>query len=292
MSQYYIQGKEFLAPKLAKGLYIVATPIGNLRDISLRALETLASADLIICEDTRTSAKLLNHYGIKTKRKAFHEHNEKDEIGSILQRLKEGQAIALISDAGTPLISDPGFPLVRIAREENIDIFAIAGASALIAALSIAGLPTDSFSFFGFLPNKSSARKTYLKDLKQKKETLLFYESPRRLFAAISDMAEVFGDNRQAIIALEISKKFERVMRGCLVELKQQLINKSIKGEAVILIEGATEIAQDDNQWKQHLKQTLAKQSLKDAVSEIAKKYNIKRKQVYDEALKFNKTTS
>ena len=285
-NKYYIQGKEFIAPKIAKGLYIVATPIGNLRDITLRALEVLASVDLIICEDTRTSAKLLNHYGIKTKRMAFHEHNEKQKLKPILERLKLGQSIALISDAGTPLISDPGFPLVRLVQKNDINIFAIAGASALIAALSIAGLPTDNFSFYGFLPPKQGARKNALLPLKNNEQTLIFYESPRRLSKTIKAMAEVFGFERQAVIALEISKKFERLMRGTLIELSQQLDNKQIKGEAVILLAGAKEIMIDENLWKDDLKKSLNQNSLKSAVDEISIKYNLKRKQVYDEALK------
>ncbi len=292
MSKYYIFAKEFIAPKLEKGLYIVATPIGNLRDISLRALEVLANADLIICEDTRTSAKLLNHYGIKTKRLAFHEHNEREKTNSIIKRLETGQSVALISDAGTPLINDPGFVLVRQARERGLNIFSLPGACALIAALSIAGLPSDNFSFHGFLPPKAGARKNALEKLKNNSQTLIFYESPRRLSKTIDAMKDVFGEQREVAIALEISKKFERVMRGSLVELSETLSDTQIKGEAVILVSGAKEIELDENIWKNELKNALRDKTLKSSVDEIATKFNLKRKKVYDEALKIKQKKS
>jgi len=286
MSKYYVFAKEFIAPKLEKGLYIVATPIGNLKDISIRALEVLASADLIICEDTRTSAKLLNHYGIKTKRLAFHEHNEREKTNSIIKRLETGQSVALISDAGTPLINDPGFVLVRSARERGLNIFSLPGACALIAALSIAGLPSDNFSFHGFLPPKAGTRKNALEKLKNNSETLIFYESPRRLSKTIDAIKDIFGEQTEVAIALEISKKFERVMRGSLLELSEALSDKQIKGEAVILVSGAKEIELDENIWKSELKNALRDKTLKSSVDEITTKFNLKRKKVYDEALK------
>ncbi len=288
MGKYYIQGKEFLAPKLDKGLYIVATPIGNLRDISIRALEVLSAVDLIICEDSRVSAKLLNHYGINTKRQSYHEHNEKEKTPQIIKRLKDGEAIALISDAGTPLISDPGFPLVRKAREEGIDVFAISGACALIAALSISALACDNFCFFGFLPSKSGARENKLKELIHNRQTMIFYESPHRLYDAILSMKKIFGAQRKAAIALEISKKHERLMGGTLSELSEQLADKKIKGEAVILLEGQKKRQIDENIWHSELRRELENNSLKSAVEKIAQKYKLKRKKVYDEALNIN----
>ena len=168
---YFIAGSAFTAPPLAPGLYVVATPIGNLRDITIRALETLAAAELILCEDTRMSARLLDHYGIKGRRVALHEHNERARADDIVARVAAGQAIALISDAGTPLLSDPGFPLIRAMAEANQPVFPIPGASALLSALVIAGLPTDAFAFHGFLPAKAGARANALKALSDSRET-------------------------------------------------------------------------------------------------------------------------
>src|SRR6185437_9079602 len=207
--RYFIAGTEFQAPELAPGLHVVATPIGNLRDMTLRGLETLAAADVIYCEDTRTSARLCEHFGIGTPRKALHEHNERALIGTILEDLRRGGRVALISDAGTPLLSDPGFPLVRAAREDGLPVFAAPGASALLSALAVAGLPTDAFSFFGFLPSKTEGREKALRDLAARTETLVFYESPRRLAESLGAMAKVFGAERGGVVALELTKKFE-----------------------------------------------------------------------------------
>ncbi len=281
---YFIGGQPFPAPQLAPGLYIVATPIGNLRDITLRALEVLASADLILCEDTRTSAKLLDHFGIKGVRGALHEHNETARLPGILEKLAEGQRIALISDAGTPLLSDPGFPLVRAAREAGHEIFAIPGPSALLAALTIAGLPTDRFSFIGFLPTKSGARGKALQALADRTETLIFYESPRRLGATLAAMAEAFGGGREAVVALELTKKFERAHRADLAELAEAFVGDT-KGEAVIVVAGAEDAAPDEGEWQAALQQELSAQPLRSAVDAVAKRFSLKRKQVYDAAL-------
>lgn len=281
---YFVGGQGFVAPELAPGLYIVATPIGNLRDITLRALEVLASADVILCEDTRTSAKLLDHFGIKGARGALHEHNEAARIPGILEKLAEGQRIALISDAGTPLLSDPGFPLVRAAREAGHKIFAIPGPSALLAALTIAGLPTDRFGFFGFLPSKSGARGKALQALADRSETLVFYESPRRLGATLAAMAEAFGETREAAVALELTKKFERVQHGTLAELTEAF-SDSTKGEAVIVVAGAEDIGPSDDEWQVALEQELQAQPLRGAVDTVTQRFSLKRKQVYDAAL-------
>lgn len=287
--EFYVSGQRFEAPALVCGLYVVATPIGNLRDITLRALETLTAADLILCEDTRQSAKLLNHFGIKTHRTALHEHNERNRISNILERLGEGQAIALISDAGTPLLSDPGFPLVRAVRDAGHEILALPGPSALLAALTIAGLPTDRFTFVGFLPPKSGARTTALRPYATRPETLIFYESPRRLGAALANMAEIFGADREVAVALELTKRFERVFRSTLAELAVQFADKDTKGEAVILVAGAIEqeLTQDD--WQPALEKALADQPLRTAVAEITAQFSLKRKQVYDAALALKK---
>jgi len=282
---YFIAGSTFTAPPLAPGLYVVATPIGNLRDITIRALETLAAASVILCEDTRMSARLLDHYGIKGRRIALHEHNERAKADDIVRRVASGEAIALISDAGTPLLSDPGFPLIRALAEANQPVFPIPGASALLSALVVAGLPTDAFAFHGFLPNKAGARANALKALGDSPETLVFYESPRRLDDTLAAMAELWGE-RQAAVALELTKRFERVHRGTLVELAAEFADTETKGEAVIVVAGAAEPAPPDAaDWQAALLAEMAHQPLRVAVDEVTKRYGLKRKEVYDAAL-------
>lgn len=282
---YFIAGNTFVAPPLAPGLYVVATPIGNLRDITIRALETLAAAEAILCEDTRMSARLLDHYGIKGRRVALHEHNERAKAEDIVNRIAAGQALALISDAGTPLLSDPGFPLIRALAEANLPVFAIPGPSALLSALVVAGLPTDAFAFHGFLPPKAGARLNALKALTDSRETLVFYESPRRLDDTLAAMAEVWGE-RQAAVALELTKRFERVHRGTLAELAAEFAEGETRGEAVIVVAGAAEpTAPDAADWQAALTSAMTDQPLRAAVDEIAHRYGLKRKEVYDAAL-------
>ena len=284
-TDYFIAGTRFTAPPIAPGLYVVATPIGNLRDITLRALETLASVELVLCEDTRTSAKLLDHYGISAKRQAFHEHNERDKTDYIASRIAGGAAIALISDAGTPLLSDPGFPLIRTLAEQNLPVFAIPGASALLSALVVAGLPTDAFAFHGFLPTKAGARANALMKHVDSRETLVFYESPRRLADTLASMADVLGD-RQVAVSLELTKRFERTYRGSLAELAAQFAGEETKGEAVIVVAGAAEpSAPSAEDWQAALKDAMATQPLRAAVDEVAGRYGLKRKDVYNAAL-------
>lgn len=284
--RYFIGATAFEAPPLAPGLYVVATPIGNLRDITIRALETLAAADVVFCEDTRTSARLLDHYGIKTTRKPLHEHNERERAGAIVEDLGRGAAIALISDAGTPLLSDPGFPLVRAAREAGVEVFAVPGPSALLSGLAVAGLPTDRFSFIGFLPVKAVARQKAIGALKDRPETLVFYESPRRLADALAAMAEGFGAAREAAVALELTKRFERVSRGSLADLAAEYAQGDTKGEAVILVAGAATLeAPSAEDWQAALVDALADRPLRVAVDAITDRFGLKRKQVYDAAL-------
>lgn len=282
---YAIAGTAMPAPPLAPGLHVVATPIGNLRDITIRALETLAAADLVLCEDTRHSATLLDHYGIRTPRKPLHEHNERARIGGILDDLRRGARVALISDAGTPLLSDPGFPLVRAARDAGLPVFAVPGASALLAALATAGLPTDSFVFLGFLPNKAGARATAIGALAQRPETLAFYESPRRLGATLAALADGLGD-REAVVMLELTKRFERQQRGRLAELAAAFREAETKGEAVILVAGADPAAPASaDEWQAALGAALAEQPLRTAVDDVSARFGLKRKEVYDAAL-------
>lgn len=281
---YFIAGQVFAAPPLAPGLYVVATPIGNLRDITLRALETLAAAELVLCEDTRTSAKLLDHYGIKVRRQALHEHNERARSEEIVNRIATGAAIALISDAGTPLLSDPGFPLIRALAEANQPIIPIPGASALLSALVVAGLPTDAFTFHGFLPPKAGARANALARLSDSRETLMFYESPRRLADTLAAMADAFGA-RQAVVTLELTKRFERAARGSLADLAHRFAEDETKGEAVIVVAGATETAPAAEDWQAALAEAMSTQPLRAAVDDITARFGLKRKDVYDAAL-------
>ncbi len=284
-SGYFIAGTAFTAPPLAPGLYVVATPIGNLRDITIRALETLAAAEVILCEDTRMSARLLDHYGIRGRRVALHEHNERARADDIVARVAAGQAIALISDAGTPLLSDPGFPLIRALAEANQPVFPIPGASALLSALVVAGLPTDAFVFHGFLPTKAGARANALKALSDSRETMVFYESPRRLDDTLAAMAELWGA-RQAAVALELTKRFERVHRGTLAELAAEFADTETKGEAVIVVAGAAEAAAPEAaDWQAALATEMEGQPLRVAVDEVTKRFGLKRKEVYDAAL-------
>jgi len=285
--RYSIGGSPFEAPPLARGLHVVATPIGNLRDISVRALETLAAADLILCEDTRTSAKLLDHYAIRTPRSPPHEHNERARIEPLPAELAQGRRIALIAGPGTPALGDPGFPLVRAAQEAGIDVFAVPGASALLGALSVAGLPTDAFTFLGFLPSRQEARANALAELSARRETLVFYESPRRLVDSLRAMADAFGEERPAAAALELTKRFERVHRGSLGSLVAELdAAGDIKGEAVILVGGSTAEAIDPAAWQAALDEALGRQPLRAAVDEVTETFGLKRKEVYDAALR------
>lgn len=224
-------------------LYVVATPIGNLQDITARALQILRDAVLIAAEDTRHSARLLDHFGIRTPMVACHEHNERSGSDSLVERLLSGQDIALISDAGTPLISDPGFHLVRQAREAGVRVVPVPGACAAIAALSAAGLPSDRFVFEGFLPAKSGARSKRLQELAGEVRTLIFYEAPHRVLDSVQDMAQVFGAQRRAVLARELTKTFETIHAAPLGELAAWIAADSNqqRGECVLLVEGLDE---------------------------------------------------
>lgn len=270
------------------GLYIVATPIGNLADITLRALEVLAAVDLVAAEDTRRTRALLAHHGIAQSLLAVHEHNEQAAAGQLVSRMLEGERIALVSDAGTPLLSDPGFRLVCAAIEANVDVFSIPGASAVTAALSIAGLATDRFSFEGFLPSKRAARMAALKALAAEPRTLVFFESSHRIAASVEDMAEALGSSRKAVICRELTKRFETVIRGSLDDILQQLRadrNQS-KGEFVVLIEAADHPAAESLVQALKLAELL-KDHLPDskAAAIAAKIHGATRREVYEALL-------
>jgi len=226
-------------------LFVVATPIGNLGDLSPRALETLKTVAAICAEDTRHTRQLLAHFGVDKPLIALHEHNEGDAAAPLVARLLAGESLALVSDAGTPLVSDPGFRLVRAAREAGIAVSPVPGASALIAALSVAGLPSDRFIFEGFLPAKGKARRERLAELASEPRTLIFYESSHRIEEALDDAVTVFGGDRRAVIARELTKLFETVLDGSLSELAQRVRAdpNQRKGEFVLLVQGAGEDA-------------------------------------------------
>jgi 16S rRNA (cytidine1402-2'-O)-methyltransferase len=218
-------------------LYLVATPIGNLADITHRALQILKDVDLIACEDTRHTRKLLQHYGIETKTVSYHEHNEQQRAGELVELLKQGSDIAVVSDAGTPAISDPGFRLVRVAIENEVPVVPVPGPSALISAVIAAGLPTDEFFFAGFLPSRSNARRARLTELRSVPGTLIFYEAPHRLATTLTDAFEILGE-REAAVARELTKLHEEIRRGRLSELAAHYASdENARGEIVVLID-------------------------------------------------------
>jgi 16S rRNA (cytidine1402-2'-O)-methyltransferase len=226
-------------------LYIVSTPIGNREDITLRALRILKEVDLIAAEDTRHTGLLLRHFGIQTPLTSYFEGNELKKKEFILSKLKQGYSIALVSDAGTPGISDPGFRLIQTTIENQISIVPIPGPSALIAALSVSGLPTDAFLFKGFLPHKSKKRKALLKQLEEVRETLILYESPHRLSETLNDIFETLGD-REMVLTRELTKVYEEVLRGKASEIKKQIGEKNLKGEMTLVISGKTRKRTDE----------------------------------------------
>ena len=228
-------------------LYIVATPIGNLEDITLRALKVLAAADVVAAEDTRRSRVLLSHHGIDRPLVALHEHNEESQSPQLVQKLLGGQSVALISDAGTPLLSDPGYRLVRLAAGQGVDVLTVPGPSAVTAALSVSGLATDRFAFEGFLPSRAAARQKQLAGLRIEPRTLLFFESSHRIAASLSDLEQVFGADREAALCRELTKQFETVLRGSLGQLRRQIEEDSNqrKGEFVLVVAGC-EVTADE----------------------------------------------
>jgi len=218
-------------------LYIVPTPIGNLEDMTFRALRILKEADYVLAEDTRTSRKLFNHYEIDTPLRAYHMHNEHAKLPEIINALQAANSVALVSDAGTPAISDPGFLLVREAIKNNIDVECLPGATAFVPALVNSGLPNEKFIFEGFLPHKKG-RQTRLKKMAEHEHSIILYESPHRLIKTLNQLAEFLGDDRQASVSREISKVFEETKRGTLVELSEYFNSKKIRGEFVIIVAG------------------------------------------------------
>lgn len=276
--------------RTAGTLYIVATPIGNREDISLRALSTLQSVDIILAEDTRHSLQLLNALGIKKPLMSLHAHNEASKSEQIIALLLQGKSCALISDAGTPLISDPGFPLVHMARAQQISVVPIPGACALISALSAAGIACDTFTFSGFLPAKQTARRHKLESMRSIEHTLIFYESTHRIVESIEDIAHVFGEECEMVLAKELTKTFERFVAGSCIDVKNWLLedNNHIKGEFVLMIP-PRELAKETLAHEHILSILLVELPLKQAVSIACQLTDAPKNQLYQMALTMQK---
>lgn len=283
---YILAGQEVEPPRLSPGLHLVATPIGNLRDVTIRALEVLAAADVIACEDTRVTRRLTEHYGISTALTPYHDHNAEEVRPKLLARIAGGEAVALVSDAGTPLISDPGFKLVRAAREAGLGVTALPGASAALAALTVAGLPTDRFFFEGFLPPKEGQRRTRIAELARIPATLVLYESGPRLGRTLADLAAGLS-GREAAVCRELTKLHEEVRRGSLAELAQHYEDGGeTRGEIAIVIAPPAETeATSDDDVDALLRRALQRTSVKEAVSEVASATGKRRREIYQRAL-------
>ena len=277
---------EIQSDALTPGLYLVATPIGNLRDISLRALDILASADLILAEDTRRARILLNAYSLKASISAYHDHNVAKKLPGVINAIAGGKSVALISDAGTPLVNDPGYKLARACIKENLPVFAVPGASAVLAGLVSSGLSPARFMFAGFLPPKSAARCTALGEVETVPATLIYFETAKRIKACLADMQKVLGD-RQAAIARELTKKYEEILRGSLSELIARIGETPLRGEIVIIIAPPEAQAQwDEDKIRAALEPLIETQGVKRAAAAIAEQSGHKKRDIYAVALK------
>lgn len=265
---------------LSRGLYVVSTPIGHLRDITLRALDVLRSADAVLAEDTRQTAKLLSAYDISTPLSAYHDHNAAKRIPALIKQLRKGATIALVSDAGTPLVSDPGFKLVRDAAAEGIEIFPVPGASAVLAGLVKSGLPSDRFYFGGFLPPKQAAREREIERLRQVPATLILFETGPRIEASLRDLSTGLG-NRMAVLTRELTKRYEEARRGSLLELADGVVTDPPKGEIVLLIEGPDEERWPGELVRDALREALKTQKLKAACAELTSVSGWSKRELY-----------
>ncbi|MCL4766195.1 MAG: 16S rRNA (cytidine(1402)-2'-O)-methyltransferase [Hyphomicrobiaceae bacterium] len=274
---------------MVPALYVVATPIGHLADLTLRGLSILARADTVYCEDTRHTRQLLGQYGISRGLEPYHEHNEERELPAVLEELAAGRSIALVSDAGTPLVSDPGFKLVREALAAGHRVISIPGPSAPIAALASSGLPTDRFLFAGFLPAKQAARRTRLAELAAVPATLVFFEAPSRLADALADMADGLGAGREAVVARELTKLHEEVRRGSLGELARSAAAIEPRGEIVVLVGPPAKTQASDQEIAEKLRQALAHSTVRDASREVAEALGVSRSRVYDLAVRIRR---
>ncbi|WP_017729530.1 16S rRNA (cytidine(1402)-2'-O)-methyltransferase [Halalkalibacterium ligniniphilum] len=277
----------FQAEERQGALYLVPTPIGNLEDMTFRAIRILKEADLVAAEDTRQTRKLFNHFDIETKLVSYHEHNKEASGRGLIDLVKDGATVALVSDAGMPAISDPGFELVQAAIEADLPVIPLPGANAALTALIASGLPTDSFSFFGFLPRQKKQKREALEQLRDQPSTLLFYEAPHRLKETLRLMHEVFG-NRLICISRELTKKFEEFQRGTLEEALDWMEAGTIKGEFCLVVEGSTEEGKDEQTWwnpmtlEQHVEHYLILgMKPKEAIKQVAQDRNLPKRDVY-----------
>ncbi|WP_170377705.1 16S rRNA (cytidine(1402)-2'-O)-methyltransferase [Ruegeria atlantica] len=282
----------FQKVRLGTGLYFVATPIGTARDITLRALDVLASADVIAAEDTRSLRRLMEIHGVPLEGRrilAYHDHSGAGARGKILDALAEGKSVAYASEAGMPLIADPGYDLGRQAAEAGHMVTCAPGPSAALMALTLAGLPTDAFFFAGFLPNATGARRTRIEALRDVPGTLVFYESPKRVAACLSDLAEVLGEDRQAAMCRELTKKFEEIRRGSLGELATALQGQTVKGEIVLLVDRGHSESVNESDIEEALTRALETHSVRDAADLVSQMYKLPRRPIYQKALKLGK---
>lgn len=274
---------------LAPGLYLVATPIGAARDITLRTLDILASADVIAAEDTRSLRKLMDIHAVPLEGRsllAYHDHNGSRVRPRLMKALSDGKSVVYASEAGTPMVADPGFDLARAAIAEGYGLISAPGPSAVVTALTLSGLPTDKFLFGGFLPNTATARKTALRSLASVPATLAFYESPKRAAAMLRDAASVLGQDRQAAVCRELTKKFEEVLRGTLSELAAEMAQSPRKGEMVVLIDRADARTVNLSDIEEALRAVMDDMSVRDAADAVSHDLGLKRRQVYQVALK------
>jgi len=279
----------FEVKSLDPGLYIVSTPIGRARDITLNGLDVLASADIIVAEDTRMIKKLLNIYSIPLsglKLISYHDHNAKKQIPKILDFLELGSRVAFVSDAGTPLISDPGYLLVKEIAKKGFLVTSAPGPSAVLAALTVSGLPTDKFMFCGFLPNQKTARSKYIMSCNIPATTLIFFETSNRIIACLDDMISQFGTEREIVVCRELTKKFETIYRGSAIQVREQLNKDTIKGEIVLLISPGVAEKSNIDEIERSLIKLMDSHSLKESVQIVATNFNVSKKTIYQMALK------
>ncbi len=278
-----------IAEKIPPGLYFVATPIGAARDITLRALDVLAGCDMIAAEDTRNTRRLMDIHGVELGGRpliAYHDHNAPKQRPRILAALAEGQSVAYVSDAGTPLVADPGFSLSRAAIAGDLPVFAVPGASAVLAALTVAGLPTDRFLFAGFPPNKAAARKKFFDEVKGIDATLIFYESGKRIQSSLIDMLDSFGEGRAVAVCRELTKRYEEVLRGTLAEVIAKFEDGVVtKGEFVVVLGPPAQETTTDKEIEDALRQNMQEHTTKEAVRLVTERFGLPRKRVYDMAL-------
>lgn len=289
MSDAYKSQPRVMAP----GLYMVSTPIGAARDITLRALDLLAGADVLAAEDTRTLRHLMELHGIALNGRRivpYHEHNSARALPRLLADLQAGKTVAYAAEAGTPLVSDPGFELTRAARDLGLPVYAAPGASAVLAALAVAGLPTDRFLFAGFPPAARTARLAFLRELAPVQATVVLYESPNRINQILDDLAETHGKDRQAALCRELTKRFEEVTRGTIAQIRESCAGRDMKGEFVLVLDRAAVRAADAETVERALDRALDEMTVKDAAAAVADAFSLSRREVYQLALKRRKT--